>query len=46
MDDAKRRALIKTQVAKRKESGDVAPKGTISSIKRKQQSSKGDHPLK
>ena len=46
MDDAKRRALIKTQVAKRKESGDVAPKGTIPSIKRKQQPSKGDCPLK
>ena len=46
MDDAKRRALIKTQAAKRKESGDMAPKGTVPSIKRKQQSSKGDRPLK
>jgi len=45
MDDAKRRALIKTQAAKRKESGDVAPKGTALLIKRKQPS-KGDHPLK
>ena len=46
MDDAKRRAMIKTQATKRKESGDAAPKGTVPSIKRKQQSSKGDRPLK
>ena len=46
MDDAKKRALIKSQAAKRKESGDVAPKGTVLSIKRKQQPSKGDHPHK
>ena len=46
MDDAKRRVLIKSQAAKRKESGDVAPKGTVSSIKRKQQPSKGDRPHK
>ena len=45
MDDAKRRALIKTQAAKRKESSDVAPKGTALLIKRKQPS-KGDRPLK
>ena len=31
MDDAKRRALIKAQVAKRKETGDADPKGTGSS---------------
>ena len=39
MDAAKRRALIKTQVARRKESGEVVPKGTSSSnpsTKRKQ----------
>ena len=46
MDDAKRRALIKSQAAKRKESGDVAPKGTVPFIKRKQQLSKGDRPHK
>ena len=45
MDDAKRRALIKTQAARRKESGEVVPKGMALSIKRKQ-SSKGDRPLK
>jgi len=45
MDDAKRRALIKTQVAKRKESGKVVPKGTAPSIKRKP-SSKVDRPHK
>ena len=38
--------MIKTQATKRKESGDVAPKGTIPSIKRKQQPSKGDCPHK
>ena len=38
MDDAKRKALIKSQAAKKKESGDVAPSATVainSSIKRK-----------
>ena len=38
MDDAKRRALIKAQAAKKKESGDAAPSTTIAinpSIKRK-----------
>ena len=35
MDDTKRRTLIKTLAAKRKESDDVAPKGTTPSIKRK-----------
>ena len=38
MDDTKRRALIKAQAAKKKESGDVAPSATVainSSIKRK-----------
>ena len=38
MDDAKRRALIKAQAAKKKESGDAAPSATIAinpSIKRK-----------
>ena len=45
MDDAKRKALIKTQAARRKESGEVVPKGTAPSIKRKQPSN-GDRPLK
>ena len=48
MDDAKRRAMIKSQAAKKKETGDVDPKGTGSSnlsIKRKQPS-KGDWPTK
>ena len=39
MDDAKRRALIRSRAAKKKETGDVAPKGTGSgnpSTKRKQ----------
>ena len=45
MDDAKRRALIKAQVAKRKESGEVVPKGTAPSIKRKPPS-KSNRPLK
>ena len=38
MDDAKRRALIKAQAAKKKESGDAAPSATVAinpSIKRK-----------
>ena len=46
MDDAKRRALIKSQAAKQKESSEVVvPKGTIPSVKRKQ-SSKSDRPHK
>ena len=45
MDDAKRRALIKSQAAKRKESGEVVPKGTTSSTKRKPPS-KVDRPHK
>ena len=48
MDDSKRRAMIKAQAAKKKEFGDVDPKGTGSSnpsIKKKQPS-KGDHPPK
>jgi len=48
MDDAKRRALIRSQAAKKKEIDDVAPKGTGSSnpsTKRKQLP-KGDHPAK
>ena len=48
MDDAKRRAMIKSQAAKKKEIDDMDPKGMGSSnqsIKRKQ-SSKGDRPLK
>jgi len=39
MDDAKRRALIRSQATKKKETGDVAPKGmgsSNSSTKRKQ----------
>ena len=38
MDDAKRSALIRSQVAKKKESGDVAPMATVASnpsVKRK-----------
>ena len=48
MDDAKRKALIKSQAAKKKESDDVAPKGTGSSIPpiKRKQPSKGDRPLK
>ena len=45
MDDAKRRALIKSQAVKRKESCEVVPKGTAPSIKRKPPS-KSDCPLK
>ena len=48
MDDAKRRAMIKSQAAKKKEIDDVDPKGMDSSnpsIKRKQPS-KGDRPPK
>ena len=46
MDNGKRRALIKSQAAKQKESGEVVvPKGAVSSIKRKQPS-KFDHPHK
>ena len=48
MDDAKRRKLIKSKAAKKKETGDVAPTGTglsIPSIKRKPQP-KGDRPAK
>ena len=38
MDDVKRRALIRSQAAKKKESGDMAPTATVAnnpSIKRK-----------
>ena len=46
MDDAKRRALIKSQAVKQKESGEVVvPKGTAPLIKRKP-SSKSDCPHK
>ena len=46
MDDAKRRALIKSQAAKQKESGEVVvPKATVPSAKRKP-SSKSDRPHK
>ena len=48
MDEAKRRALIKSQVAKKEETSDVAPKGTglsNPSTKRKQLP-KGDRPAK
>ena len=46
MDDAKRRALIKSQAVKQKEWGKVVvPKGTVSSVKRKQPS-KSDRPHK
>jgi len=44
MDDAKRRAMIKVQAAKKKETGDVAPKGTGSSNRstKRKQLPKGD----
>ena len=48
MDDAKRRALIKAQAAKKKESGDTAPSATVAinpSIKRKS-APKGDYQAK
>ena len=48
MDDAKRRAMIKSQAAKKKKTSDVDPKGTglsNPSIKRKHPS-KGDCPSK
>ena len=45
MDDAERRALIKSQAVKQKESGEVVPKGTTLLIKRKS-SSKSDRPHK
>ena len=46
MDDAKRRALIRSQAVKQKETGEVVvPKGTVSSAKRKQPS-KSDRPHK
>ena len=46
MDDAKRRALIKSQAVKQKETGEVVvPKGLGSSVKRKQPS-KSDRPYK
>ena len=45
MDDTKRRALIKSQAIKKKESGEVVPKGTAPSSKRKP-STKSDRPLK
>ena len=48
MDNAKRRVLIRSKVAKKKETGDVAPTGTsptILSTKRKPLP-KGDRPAK
>ena len=45
MDDAKRRALIKSQAIKRKESNKVVPKGMAPSTKRKP-SPKSDRPHK
>ena len=45
MDDAKRRALIKSQAVKRKESGEVVPMGTAPSTRRKPPS-KSDCPHK
>ena len=45
MDDAKRRALIKSQAIKKKESGEVVPKGTAPSTKKKP-SSNSDRPHK
>ena len=48
MDDAKGRAMIKARAAKKKETGNVAPKGMGSSnpSKKRKQSSKGDCPPK
>ncbi|XP_050258352.1 uncharacterized protein LOC126703435 [Quercus robur] len=45
MDDAKRRALIKSQVVKKRESGEVVPKVSASAPKRKS-TSKSDRPFK
>ena len=45
MEDAKRRALIKSQAVKKKESDEVVPKGSALSSKRKS-SAKSDRPLK
>ena len=45
MDDAKRKALIKSQAVKQKEFGEVVPKGIALSTKRKP-SSKSDRPHK
>ena len=45
MEDAKRRALIKSQAVKKKESGEVVPKGSAPSLKRKL-TSKPDRPFK
>ena len=48
MDDTKRRALIKAQAAKKKESDDAAPSATVAinlSIKRKS-APKGDRQAK
>ena len=48
MDDAKRRALIRLQAVKKKESGDVVPMATVASnpyVKRKP-APKGDHQTK
>ena len=45
MEDAKRRALIKSQAVKKKEFGEVVPRGTAPSSKRKM-SSKSDRPFK
>lgn len=47
MDDAKRKALIKAQVAKKKESIEVNLKGTSSShTSKRKMLPKGDHPTK
>ena len=45
MEDAKRRALIKSQAVKKKESGEVVPKGSAPASKRKP-TSKSDRPAK
>ena len=45
MEDAKRRALIKSQAVKKKESGEVVPMGSAPASKRKP-TSKSDHPAK
>ena len=48
MDDAKRRALIRSQAVKKKKSGDVVPTATVASnpsVKRKP-TPKGDHQAK
>ena len=48
MDDAKKRALIRSQATKKKETGDVAPtgRGTSNPSTKRKPLPKGDHPAK